>query len=458
MGAETPRGTYHKRITDDANKIISLLDDSADCVFPGIVYSMEDIQKAQSIFVESSVDCVLCVFMSWTEDEIWIRFLRDNDRFPMIYYRSALDGAAFPDCDTEDGFVELLSNHGLVGSLVGSGSVQKMGRYVEVIVGRHEESRARILSCAKMCMVRSVLREARFGLMGAYNEVMWNTYIDPYRLFLKGPSLTFTFYSELQASADAIGDEEVREYKRVLEEKYAVDDDVEEHKFLASVRYSLAMARVMEDKGIDVLSFNDVDYRLFEMIGLRPSFYPEKLNDKPSLIVPEGDLGAAYIAYVLKLTSGKAVNLIEPFYIDAKNGLFAGGHAGPNDYNTITDPSNVKISVDARFAKTNYRFAGAPFAWIRFPAGTMTMAGLSECNGRYKIICGLVESLPGQHFINGYSHSTFKPVNMCVNEYFEKILTIGSTQHFVITHGDFTQDLEYFAKIRDLDYYNINRS
>ena len=188
------------------------------------------------------------------------------------------------------------------------------------------------------------------------------------------------------------------EWKNRLKGKYPIDSDVDEEKFMASVRYSLAMERVMEEKGIDVLSFNDVDYRLFGMVGLRPGFYPEKISRSPSLIVPEGDLGAAYIGYVLRLLTRSRVNMIEPFYIDGPGGEFAAGHAGPNDYNDVDNGALVRISVDARFAKTKFRYAGAPFAWLRFPPGEMTMASLSECNGTYKLVCGVVESTSGKPF------------------------------------------------------------
>ena len=45
---------------------------------------------------------------------------------------------------------------------------------------------------------------------------------------------------------------------------------------------------------------------------------------------------------------------------------------------------------------------------------------------------------------------------MDVNEFFEKILTAGTTQHFIITRGDHTGSLGYFSRISNIDYYKIN--
>ena len=118
------------------------------------------------MFTGSETDCVLCVFMSWAEDEIWIRFLRENSNIPMIYYRPTVEEITFHDCGIEDDFVECLSSHGLVGSLVGSGSIQKMGRTAEVVVGGLDAVGDRIIPLAEACRVRSVLEKSRFSLMG----------------------------------------------------------------------------------------------------------------------------------------------------------------------------------------------------------------------------------------------------------------------------------------------------
>lgn len=67
------------------------------------------------------------------------------------------------------------------------------------------------------------------------------------------------------------------------------------------------------------------------------------------------------------------------------------------------------IARDVRFAKTSYKYAGAPFAWYRISPGRKTMAQLVECDGRYKLVATLVDSLEGGHILATYSHSIFRP-------------------------------------------------
>ena len=173
-----------------------------------------------------------------------------------------------------------------------------------------------------------------------------------------------------------------------------------------------------------------------------------------SVLVPEADIGAGVITYVLKLMTGKNVNFVEPFHIEDDYGTFAGGHAGPNDHNDPDWQKNVVISRDVRFAKTHWKYAGAPFAWYRFSPGMKTVAGLYEENGKYKLITFMAESLPGKHLLATYSHTIFKPV-VPVKELWEQVLRIGATQHYAIVDGDWRKELEDFAEIMGFEFYNI---
>lgn len=455
LGEGTESGSYHERTKRAAKEIQTVFSQKVCCIDPGIIYDEADMQRALEFFRKEKADCVLCSFMSWTEDEVWIRFLRDSGEFPLIYYYPSKKKIPYKNCDDTDDFIEFLSSGGLVGALIGSGSIPKMVREAEIIVGTPEKVLPKISVFADACRIRSKLKSVRIGLMAAYNEVMWNTYLHPFEIIKHGPGITFISYQELLEISDSISETEVREELERLSRKYKVDPGIDDVKFAASVRYSLGMKLVMNLYDLDVLSLNDVDMRIFKTIGLRPGFYPPALRKEGAVICPEGDLGAAYIAYVLKLFSGKQVNFIEPFYINEATGTFTAGHAGPNDYNYPESENLVRISIDTRFAQTKYKYAGAPFAWLRIPPAQMTMVHLSECNGNYKMVTTLVESLPGEHIINGYSHSEFRPLTKTIDQFFEEILSIGTTQHFLVTPGDFRSGLNHFARIMKFNYFEV---
>ncbi|MDD4190471.1 MAG: hypothetical protein PHI28_04020 [Mangrovibacterium sp.] len=456
LGEGLSRGTYHQRKLKEVDEIVDSLEGSLELVQPGIVYSREDMEKAMMLFLNEKVDFIVANFLSWSEDFAWIRFLRDMPEIPILFVNIAKDKVSFEDTLDEDDFIDYLCAGTLVGSLEGSGSVSRINRKdLKVVMGSKAEIHDEILLFAKVAWVRSILRNSTLGLLANYNEAMWSTYIDPYNLFTRiGPELRFITYTALNDEINQVPDAEVNAYKAELEAKHPVMKDVDDEKFRAAVRGSLGLARLTEHLGVDIMVFNDIDVAMFELIGHRPSFYPATYERLKSVLVPEADMGAGIITYVLKLISGKRVNFIEPFHIEAEKGTFAAGHAGPNDHTDPDFQKNVIISRDVRFAKTRYKYAGAPFAWYRIPAGRKTMAQLVEANGKYKLVATLVDSLEGKHLFATYSHSIFRPL-IPVKELFERILKIGTTQHFALVDGNYLKELSVFAEMMGFEYDEI---
>lgn len=456
LGQGLSRGTYHERKLKEVEEIVGLLQGELELVNPGIVYNCEDMEQAMKLFFVEKVDFIVANFLSWSEDFAWIRFLRDMPEIPILFANIAKDQVSFEDTLDEDDFIDYLCAGTLVGSLEGSGSIPRTGRKnLKTVVGSKAEIYNEIISFSKVARVRSILRSSTLGLLANYNEAMWSTYIDPYRLFTRiGPELRFITYTALNEEIGNVTDSEVKAYKAELELKYPVMDDVDDAKFYAAVRGSLGLAKLTERLGIDIMVFNDIDVAMFELIGHRPSFYPETYERLKSVLVPEADMGAGIITYILKLISGKHVNFIEPFHIEAAKGTFAAGHAGPNDHTDPDFQKNVIIARDVRFAKTQYKYAGAPFAWYRFPAGRKTMAQLVEADGTYKLVCTLVDALDGRHLFATYSHGIFRPL-VPVKELFEQILKIGTTQHFALVDGDYRKELFTFAEMMEFEYYEI---
>lgn len=456
LGEGLTRGSYGDRKDIDVKNILGSLGESLDVVFPGIVYEREEMQGAMDLFFAEKVDFVVAEFLSWSEDFAWIRFLRDMPEIPVLFINPVKEKMTFNTTLNEDDFIDFLCSGTLVGSLEAAGSIPRIGRRnVRIAIGSREEIVKEILSFSQVAKVRSVLRQSTFGLLANFNEVMWSTYVDPYNLFARiGPELRFITYSALSDEISEVTDAETKNYKYELTSDYKVMADVDDDKFYASVRASLGIAKLTVKLNIDAMVYNDIDSAMFKLIGLRPGFYHPSLNNNLSVLVPEADIGAGLITFMLKILTGKHINYIEPFHIESEDNTFAGGHAGPNDHNDINFKENVLIARDVRFAKTSYKYAGAPFAWYRIAPGRKTMAQLTEKNGTYKLVCTLVDSLEGEHLFATYSHSIFRPV-IPVKKLFGEILNIGTTQHFAIVDGDYCSDLEMLAGIMGFEYHNI---
>lgn len=449
------RGTYGER-KDIAVREIKATMDFLDLVDPGIVYEREDAEKALQLFFAEKVDFIYAEFLSWSEDFAWIRFLRDCPDIPILFCNVAKPRMSFETTLDEDDFVDYLCAGTLVGSLEGSGSIRRIPRKgVKTIMGTREQVTEKLRIFADAARTRSILRRSSVGLMANMNEAMWSTYIDNYDLFTKiGPEIHYLPYSDYGTEIEALTEDEVMTYANELTGRYKMMDDVEKDKFIGCVKATLAIQKMARKNDIDCFVYNDIDQATFRTAGCRAGFYPQWFNENVSVLVPEADIGAGLITYILKLLSGKHVNFIEPFHIEDDFGTFAGGHAGPNDHNDPAWQQNVVIARDVRFAKTSWKYAGAPFAWYRIAPGMKTVAGLFEQNGRYKLVTFQAESLPGKHLLATYSHTIFKPV-VPVKELFEQVLRIGVTQHYAIVDGDYRPQLAALAEMMGLEYYDI---
>ncbi|AEV30186.1 hypothetical protein SpiGrapes_2416 [Sphaerochaeta pleomorpha str. Grapes] len=454
LGSNTKRGSYLERKTAEADSMVSDCGKFAEVVFPGIVFTREDAVSAIKTFTKEDVDYVLCVFLSWAEDFAWNRFLRDMPPIPILYAHNVKDQVNLGNTSDDDEFTEYLCYGGLVGSLEASGDNIRYNRPMfETVLGTWSEVLKRSYVFGKAAHARALLRKSSMGLLACFNEAMWSTYVDPYDIFMKvGPELHFLSVAELRDTIEAIPDGEVASVMEDLKRTYVMEEDVDLHKFFASVRASMGMERLATHYDLDLLVLNDIDTVLFQQVGLRPGFWPTA-NEVKTLVVPEGDIGGGLAAYLLKLVSQKRVNFIEPFHLDLPNDNFAAGHAGPNDYRE--EGGKTLIARDVRFAKTKWKYAGAPFAWHTFSPGIKTMVHCSERNGSFILVATKVECLPTEHFLATYSHGLFRAIGQTNEQLFEKLLKIGVTQHYSIVSGDYVEILKDLASLLGFEFFSL---
>ena len=454
IGEGTERGSYRERKEAEAAWMLRDTSRIADVTFTGITWTRDDVQRAIDAFTADKVDCVLAIYLSWAEDFAWIRFLRDMPECPVLFCHRMRDEICLKDTHDDDEFAEYLCCGGLVGSLEASGSIKRFGRkMMATFAGTWTQVLERAEQFSRAARARALLRQSTFGLLACMNEVMWSTYVDTYALFRDiGPEMRFLSVAELEDTVNCVSDADARATMERIAASYEVLPNVDPVKFLASVRASMGMERMAEKYNLDMLVLNDIDTVLFQHIGLRPGFWPTS-PDVKTMVVPEGDIGSGIAFAVLKLLGGGHVNYIEPFHIDVPSGTFDAGHAGPNDY---TDPrGKCKISSDVRFAKTKWKYAGAPFAWYVFPEGRKTMLHCSQQTGTFQLVATQVEAIHTEHFLATYSHSHFKPVGEDCQQLFSRLLSQGVTQHYCITDGNLIPAVKDLAMMLGCEFEEV---
>lgn len=444
LGKDTEHDFFYKRKELVAEDLFRHMD-FADLIFPGVVYTRDDLTKAMQAFNEEQPDLIFASFLSWSDDFAWIRFLRDMAPIPIFFATIVQPKPSFDDSLTEDRFVDFLAAGGLVGSQEASGSIARFARPMfKKSIGPVDQVMKELKCFAKVCALRTELKHTNFGLLPSYNEVMWATYVDPYSLFMKlGPELRFLTVAELTDEIEMQPESEVNNMVAAILEKYPNDGTVKPDKMYASVAASLALEKLARRNRIEMMVLNDVSVTLLTKVGLRPGFTPCPGTDDV-MVVPEGDIGGGIACYLLNKVSGSPVNFIEPFYINYADDTFTVGHAGPQDY---TNPnSRTVISEDTRFAKTSYKHAGAPFTWNVIGEGEKTMVHVSQDGGSFKIAVAVVDALPCGHMLAGYSHGILRS-RIPATEFFGKLLDFGVTQHYGLVDGNWSEEIAAFAEL-----------
>lgn len=454
IGEGTVHGSCYERKLTEAEWMVQSASERFDVCFPGVIYTADDTREAIRRFVQEEVDCVFVLFLNWAEDFTLNRFLRDMPPVPVLYGWRMRDSVNLGDTHDDDEFAEYLCCGGLVGSLEGSGDVVRYARsMLTTASGTWNELLDRLTVFAQAASARTALKESRVGLLASYNEVMWSTYVDPYDLFMKvGPEINFLSVAELCDCIDEIPVDQAQCVMERLARTFEVKPDVDQQKFLASVRATMGMELLAKKHQSDLVVLNDVDIMLFAKVGLRPGFYPTS-EAVETVIVPEGDIGLGLAAYFLKLLGAEHVHVIEPFHVDRPSDTFEGGHAGPNDY---THPAGkTQIARDVRFAKTKWKHAGAPFTWHVFPTGVHTMVHISQHGEKFVLAATLVDSLPQEAHLATYSHGRFKPIGQSCQHLFDQLLRIGVTQHFALAAGDVRQHVFDLGQMLGFECYEV---
>jgi L-arabinose isomerase len=286
------------------------------------------------------------------------------------------------------------------------------------------------------------------------NDQMWSTYVDLYRFFVEvGPSVTFLPFTALADAEGAVATERVEEERTWLLEHMDVEPGADDERLQASVRASLALEHIARAEGFDAVALNDVDDNLHQALGLRPGFYPRSFYEERRVAVPESDIAMAALALALTTSTGSRFMYTEPFFSDIESNTFVGGHAGPNDP-YITGAVRARISEDLEYRDSGHRHAGAPFAWYEFPHGPATIVHMSEKPAGYTVVSALVECVPTGFTLHGYPYGAFR-TREPVAEFFERVMQVGTTQHFLSFPGDIRAATEALARVNEWQHIRL---
>ena len=405
------------------------------------VNSAESLAQCIRQLRSAGIDLVVLAFQVWAED-YYLKPLLDaiGDRPLAVWCYLPWDHPPRPAS-----FLELLRGSGPVGTFEGLGTIRNLAKPFTFTYGAPAQERVirDLQIAARAAHVSRLLRQARFGLLPSHNEQMQSTFVDEFRLQADlGPLVQHFSVGDLQRAIAGLPDDEVRAFAAQQQHAYPLKG-VKETTLQSCARASLALAHLAASAHLDVISVNDISNELHEALGLRPCLYPDLFDEAGVLAGLEGDLGAATAMFILNRFSGSPVFFAEFWFWDENENLMVGGHAGFQNPR-LAAPGGVWISHDFEYANSD-RLEGAHYQFITRP-GRVTLLQLRGTPTGWQAILVPGQAVAGDPWLDSYPHAVVRP-DGGIQRFLGVIGEVGSTQHWVMTYGDFAPEVSALCKL-----------
>jgi L-fucose isomerase-like protein len=416
--------------------LVRRLEEFADPVYDGILFSTADAEKAARRILAAEVDGILLAPLMWCEDAIPRAALEILKGLPLVMWTWA-PGPRLPDFVP---FQVMLRGSGAVCTMQLSGMLKREGADFWSVAGHAEDAAAwrEVESFARAMAVRAALRRARIGVLPFPCDHMSSTWVDEFGLRSRyGVSIRHLELERVRRYAAESAPAEVKEFGEALVHGGA-QVEIDQENLAEGIRYALAMERVMREEGLSALAMNDVIPEMHRSFGLRPCLGSPVLSASGAVVSMEADVGAAAAMLSLRLFTGASPFYTEPFSVDQQANVLLMGHAGYHDPANADPSTPVRIVNDIEYQNSD-PFTGAA-TFFKYRPGPVTAVNSVWDGAGLRWCCVEGESLPGPAKMDGNCHVTFRP-GLAVNEFTRRAVEAGVSQHWSFVPGRRAADL-----------------
>ena len=434
-----------------AAEIVERLTAHVEVVFPREVHSLDEAHKAVEAFNRSDIDLLLVCYLTWTEDQP-LQAVIDRIKPTPILLWCFTPFETLPEVVNSE---QMLLSSGGVGALQSSGLLRRRDMSCGFVLGGCRDDRVmdQIINSARAAATRSDLRLLNIGIIPSPCDQMSTTFVDDFKLRNElGPSLKYFSIQQYKEVIDGISDDAIQPVLKDIRNTYRVASEIAEESLSLSLRASLALDRLAVDHQLGAIALNDVSDELHQRIGLRPGLRLPGMFQKEDLVVAmEADVGAAVAMYIARRISGKPCLYAEPLTYDLATNTLVMGHAGLLDAAIAAGPEQIRIIPDFEY-KNSDRYPGA----VNHFVGDLGQVTLTNCvyNGRSFQMVALRGESVGTSWVlqEGYSHMAIRP-QIAVEDFFRRNFEIGVSQHWIVVHGDWCDQLQKLCSMSSMDFY-----
>lgn len=436
--------TLRKKCSRDMRVIADKLKTKYDIVYPGLVTTLDESEKAGKIFNENNINLLIVTESTYTTDYMVHQALHHlPSDIPILIFASQVHD----EFDFDSTYETALRNSGPMSLMQLISGFRKMNKYTtcEVVVGsiHDEETYREIDRFIRVITTINELKSWTIGVIGHVYRGMYDFQYDKTALEGKfGPHIL-----ELQsAHLKSIMDEFLPENQRVAALKNRVFDDYDVHgltqeEVVRAARLAVSLVEIVDRYRLDGLALLGQHYieRLFNStchLGVS-----EILGSDRALAVTEGDVLGLIMCKVLKDFTGNPPFFGEWEEFDIKlNAILLLGH-GFVDTRIVREKRPIVLPFCEQWG-----FEGNGFGFqASFKPGPVTISHLSYDTEGWRILITGGESLEMPRFEKWGESAMIVKVDKPVKEYFKEIIKLGFPHHAITVYGDVRDHLEIFA-------------
>jgi L-arabinose isomerase len=416
---------------------------------PGLVETLEQARAARERFLREDVDLVLVMQLCFTQGVVPLKALLDYPR-PLLVWNTQL----LPTLPADAGWDTILVNSGVTGIPELTSALVRSGRRFFFVSGHFDDPRCRreIREYAVAARVAHRLADAKVGVIGHPYKWMTDLMVDQLTVLQRLGVVTDCIEeSEVSRATKSLeGDPSVDAAARQLAATHAVNG-LSRDVYLRSVRYALAVERVVKEHGVDGLAFFEQGLLDDEAVGITGALGMSRLFGAGFPCTSEADLLMVIMMLIQQWGAGPST-FLEHYGMDFAENTALLAHDSFGNLALAADPAEVSIEPSIFYKGTAGYGAALRF---RYRPGEVTLASLfvgppgGASPFRMLVTEGISRNftprpIPAPQML-------FAPDGGDINAFYRDWCTLGGPHHLAGCYGRHAGVLAKVAEVCGLD-------
>jgi L-arabinose isomerase len=450
VGLQSDESSFSAEVEKIGKEIVVRLSEFVDPVYPGVLFSEENARQAALEMKKNSIEGLIVSPLMWCEDQITREALKELPALPVILC-TFLPYTTLPEYLI---YSDMLKGSGSVGTLQLSGFLKREGYSYQAITGYYKDPSVYeiIRDYCNALKVKNQLKNAICGVLPFPCNQMSTTYTDEFNIRkLYGVEYKYLEISRLYKAAQESSPDEIEKFRNlILEKGYKVE--INERNLNEGIKYALAMENIIREEDINILCMNDIIDEMHSLTGLRPSLFNPRLSETGLVVSMEADIAAGIGMYILKMFTGQSPFYAEVLTVDLERNSLVLGHAGYHEAMNYDENYPVRIVPDVEYKNTD-KFSGA-VTCFKYKPGDVTLVNCVYNGNRLRFTACEGDSVDCPPMLEDTNH-LFCKLEMPVREFFNDVLNLGISQHFLVIPGKYCNKLERLCRFNDIEYVRL---